>query len=118
MDECGFDLIEIGRIKRYRYRNASGILNAGLGMGDRPGRIAFCDATFMLRDEALRERILSPDAANGPDAALKAVMLMLVHGKADIAASLFDVASERIAPATRAVLARYLIRHRRKPAET
>lgn len=108
MDECGFDLIDIGRIKRYRYRNAAGIVNPGLGMGDRAGRIAFCDATFMLRDEALRARIQAPDAANGPDAALKAIVLMLVHGKADIAASLFDETAARLPEPVRAALARRL----------
>jgi FkbM family methyltransferase len=108
MDGLGFDLIDIGRIKRYRYRNNAGIVNPGLGLGDRAGRIAFCDATFMLRDEALRDRLLSSTPANGEHATLKAIMLMLVHGKADIAAWLFDAASQTIDQRARDALGRYL----------
>lgn len=97
MKERGFDLVDIGRIKRYRYRNGFGIVNPGLGMGDRAGRLAFCDALFLLRDERLLDRIHSGGAANGPDLALKAILALLVYGKADIAASIFEAARDRIA---------------------
>lgn len=108
MRDSGFDLIDIGRIKRYRYANAAGIVNPGLGMGDRAGRLAFCDALFMLRDDVLRDRILAGGGANGPDLALKAIIALLVHGKADIAAWLFDNCAARLPEGTRAALNRYL----------
>ena len=108
MRESGFELIDIGRIKRYRYRNAAGIVNPGLGMGDRAGRLAFCDALFMLNDEVLRDRILAGGGANGPDLGLKALVALLVHGKADLAAWLFDACADRWPDSVRPVLDRYL----------
>jgi FkbM family methyltransferase len=107
MAESGFELIDVSRIKRYRYRNSFGIVNPGLGMGDRAGRLAFCDSIFMLQDDVLLERITSGHAANGPDLALKAILVLLTYGKADLAAWIFDAASDRIEPRAREALARY-----------
>jgi FkbM family methyltransferase len=104
MADHEFDLIDVSRIKRYRYANNFGIVNPGLGLGDRAGRLAFCDAIFMLRDETLLARIRSGDDAN---LALKAIMVLLTYGKADIAAWLFDAASDRVPPAVCDQLARY-----------
>lgn len=108
MRESGFDLIDVSRIKRYRYRNSFGIVNPGLGMGDRAGRLAFCDAIFMLKDEVLLERIRSGYAGDGPDLAIKAILALLIYGKADIAAWIFDAASDCIRPQVREPLSRYL----------
>lgn len=107
MGESGFELIDVSRIKRYRYRNNFGIVNPGLGLGDRAGRLAFCDAIFMLKDEALLDRIAAGGGANGPDLALKAIMVMLVYGKADLAAWIYDAAGDRLAPEMREPLDRY-----------
>jgi FkbM family methyltransferase len=107
MGESGFELIDVSRIKRYRYRNGFGIVNPGLGLGDRAGRLAFCDAIFMLKDEALLERIAQGGGANGPDLALKAIMVMLVYGKADLAAWIYDAARDRLAPDIREPLELY-----------
>jgi FkbM family methyltransferase len=104
MREFGFELIDVSRIKRYRYRNSFGVVNPGLGLGDRAGRLAFCDALFLQTDDALLGRMKSGDGS----VALKAILTMLVYGKADIAAFLFDHASTEIPMETRAVLSEYL----------
>ncbi|MGE0774580.1 MAG: FkbM family methyltransferase [Sphingomonadaceae bacterium] len=96
MRDTGFDLIDIGRIKRYRYRNSFGIVNPGLGRGDRAGRLAFCDAVFMLRDERLLQRISENYQNNGPYLALKVIIVLLIYGKADLAAWIFDAARDHI----------------------
>lgn len=92
MRETGFELIDIGRIKRYRHKNSFGVVNPGLGMGDRAGRIAFCDAIFLKNDDALMDRITS-----GEDGlSLKVILALLVYGKADLAAWMYDRTSGRI----------------------
>jgi FkbM family methyltransferase len=107
MRESGFELIDLGRLKRYRYRNSFGVVNPGLGMGDRAGRLAFCDALFMLEDEALLKRIAGDLPHGGPDLALKAILVTLAYGKADLAAWIHDAAAERLQPAVREALERY-----------
>lgn len=92
MRDYGFDLIDVSRLKRYRYQNTSGVVNPGLGLGDRAGRLAFCDAIFLLRDETLSDRLSSGDGR----LALKAILTLLVYGKADMAAAIFDAAGGRI----------------------
>jgi hypothetical protein len=101
MRERGFELIDIGRIKRYRHRNSFGVVNPGLGMGDRAGRIAFCDAVFLKEDNLLSERI----AAGGSAFALKVILALLVYGKADFAAWTFDRTKDRIEARAREALA-------------
>jgi FkbM family methyltransferase len=108
MRSYGFDLIDIGRIKRYRYRNSAGVINPGLGIGDRAGRIAFCDAVFMLRDELLLERIRAECSAGRPELALKAIVVLLVYGKADIAAAILDAFEAELDPAQAAPIRRFL----------
>ena len=100
----GLELVDISRIKRYRFRNASGVVKPGLGGGDRPGRIAFCDAIFLRSDDRLLQQL---QAADG-QAALKAIMVLLVYGKADIAAWVFDAAADTLDPAARNAVAGYL----------
>lgn len=96
MRELGFDLVDISRIKRYRFRNSFGVVNPSHGMGDRAGRIAFCDALFLKNDEALMRRILGDQ--EGSRLALAAILVLLTYGKPDIAASIFDRAGGGIAP--------------------
>ena len=89
-------------LKRYRYRNSFGIVNPALGMGDWAGRLAFCDALFMLNDDALLERVAGAHPHGGPDLALKAVLVMLAYGKADLAAWIHDASAEKLSPEVRA----------------
>jgi FkbM family methyltransferase len=103
MRERGFDLIDVGRIKRYRYRNSFGVINPGLGFGDRAGRLAFCDAVFLLNDEALIARAMA-----NADVALKAIVVLLVYGKADLAAFVFDHAADGLDQPVKDAVAHYL----------
>lgn len=103
MRDCGFDLIDLNRIKRYRYRNAAGVVNPGLGLGDRAGRIAFCDAIFLRRDRELSARI----GTEGEAFTLKLILALLVYGKADIAAYAFDQGADRLPAEFRDELRRY-----------
>lgn len=108
MRKTGFELIDIGRIKRYRHNNSFGVVNPGLGMGDRAGRIAFCDAVFLKNDEILMDRI----SAGQDNLALKVILALLVYGKADLAAWIFDRTGGRIDAPVRAALAGMLKRLR------
>lgn len=108
MRESNFDLIDVGRLKRYRYRNSFGIVNPSLGMGDWAGRLAFCDALFMLNDDALLERVAGDNPFGGPELALKAILAALAYGKADLAAWIFDASAARLNPAVRENLSKYL----------
>jgi FkbM family methyltransferase len=92
MESMGFALMDISRIKKYRHNNASEIKNPWLGLGKRTGQIAFCDALYVRRyDELLRQK-------DKPGTALKAILLLLVYGKADLAAQLFDSAKAQLDP--------------------
>jgi hypothetical protein len=86
----GFELIDLYRLKRYRRANSAGIGNMSLGKGQRAGRLAYGDAFFMLREDKLRARIDAAEPAAAEAMALKAVLVMLVYGKPDMAAQLFD----------------------------
>ena len=108
MRERNFDLIELRRLKRYRYRNSFGIVNPALGKNDWAGRIAFCDALFMLNDDALLARIAGDHPQGGPELALKAILVMLVYGKADLAAWIYDATAERLPAPVREGLAHCL----------
>jgi FkbM family methyltransferase len=102
MESQGFELIDISRIKRYRHANQSGLINPWQGSGKRAGRIAFCDALYVRRYDELIERIADPTAA------LKAMLLLLVYGKADLAAHIFDIVQARLEPPIRKAIARDL----------
>ncbi len=82
-------------------------------MGDWAGRIAFCDALFLLKEDALLARIAGGHPHGGADLALKAMLAMLAHGKADLAAWIYDAASERLSPPVREKLAKYFRGKRR-----
>lgn len=107
MRELGFALLDVRRLKRYRYQNKSGVRDPSLGRGMRAGRLAFCDAIFALEPSLLWQRIERGGEANGVHAALKAMLLLLTYGKADLAAATFDRAAETIPVATRDACARF-----------
>lgn len=114
MREFNFDLIDLSRLKRYRYRNAFNVVNPALGMGDRAGRLAFCDSLFMLNDDALLARIASGRANGGTDLALKSILATLAYGKADLAAWIHDACADRLPPAVREALAAFFRRRRNR----
>lgn len=101
----GFEFIDFHRMKRYRHVNASRVTDHALGLGQRAGRLAFADAYFLLREDTAATRL----AALGPDAradlVLKAVMILIAYGKADLAARWFDRFGEVLSPAARARIA-------------
>ena len=101
MRGLGFALLDVRRLKRYRYRNRAGVDDASLGLGMRAGRLGFCDAIFVLEPEEIWRRIESGGGANGPDATLKAMVLLLTYGKADLASATFDRGAGSLAPDVR-----------------
>ncbi len=117
MREWHFDLIDVGRLKRYRYRNSFGVVDPALGMGDWAGRLAFCDALFMLNDDRLLERIAGDSPRGGPDLALKAILATLAYGKADLAAWICDASAARLTPAVHQRLSAYFRGKRRRRLE-
>jgi FkbM family methyltransferase len=97
MDARGFELIELHKLKRYRAANSLGIRQPLLGGGQRSGRVAYGDAIFMRRQDA----ILAAAREDGGASVLKGMLALLAYGKADHAAALFDV-GRQILPAGRA----------------
>lgn len=112
MRELGFGLLDIRRLKRYRFQNRSGVRDPSLGRGMRAGRLIFCDAIFLLEPELLWQRIARGGEANGPYAGLKAMVLFLTYGKPDLAAAAFDHASATMPPETRDACSRFFERLR------
>jgi FkbM family methyltransferase len=108
MGDHGFELVELYRLKRYRRANFSGIGNMSFGKGQRAGRLAYGDALFMLREDRLRGRIGAAGPAEAEATALKAVLAMLIYGKPDMAAQLFDQHREAIRDPWRANLGQWL----------
>lgn len=107
MRELGFALLDLRRLKRYRYENRSGVRDPSLGRGMRAGRLVFCDAIFVLEPELLWQRIDRGGGSNGRFAALKAMLLFLTYGKADLAAAAFDRGAEIMPPETRDACSRF-----------
>lgn len=110
MDGCGFELIDLYRLKRYRWANSAGIGNMSLGGGQRAGRLAYGDAVFFLKERELQSRL---DAA-GPDAAEKIVLssiaALLAYGKADMAAHVWDAGCAYVREPSRARLTDWFTR--------
>lgn len=99
MRSHGFALLDVRRLKRYRYRNKYQVRDASLGRGARAGRLAFCDAIFVVEPQLLWDRI--DRSADPATIGLKAVALMLVYGKGDLAAATFERVRDRLAPEIR-----------------
>ena len=114
MAERGFDLVDLSRFKRYRLRNASGVGNISLGGGQRAGRLAYGDALFMLGEEQLSARIAAA-TDKGEAIAMKAILTMIVYGKADLAARLFDLHGHVLAEGRASALRDYFAAVRRWP---
>lgn len=101
MRNLGFALLDLRRLKRYRYQNSLAVHDPSLGRGMRAGRLAFCDSIFMLEPGLLWARIERGGDANGAYAALKAMVLFLTYGKPDLAAAVFDRGAGGMPPAAR-----------------
>lgn len=110
MRDLGFALLDVRRLKRYRYQNREGVRDPSLGNGMRAGRLAFCDAIFALEPELTWQRIERGGGANGPHAALKAMALLLIYGKADLAAAMFDRGADAMPSTTRDACSRFFSR--------
>lgn len=92
----GFEFIDFYRLKRYRHLNRAGLDNLSLGRGHRPGRLALADALFLLREDAATTRLAALDQRAASHMALKAIVILLAYGKADIAARWFDLFGARL----------------------
>jgi FkbM family methyltransferase len=112
--ERGFELIDLYRPKRYRHDNSAGVANLSLGAGQRAGRLAYADAWFMLNEDALVARLDALDASAGAALAQKAMIVLLVYGKADMAARFHDIIADRLPPEARDAWGRYLRRLARR----
>lgn len=110
MADHGFELIDLYRLKRYRRLNRAGIGNVSLGGGQRAGRLAYGDAFFMLEEGRLLDRA----RAEGETTALKAIVALLVYGKPDLAAHLFDDTAGLFDAGRRSGIGRYLRGLRRR----
>jgi len=114
MAKRGFDLIELHRPKRYRAKNRSNVISPG-GMGEqRSGRIAYADGIFFLEEQRLLGRIGELPAEAAEAAALKAMLLLLLYGKPDMAARIFDLTRTHLAPDRRDALGRWFAALSRK----
>lgn len=90
MNEHGFELIELHKLKRYRAANSLGIRQPVLGGVQRSGRVAYGDAIFMRSPDV----ILAAAREDGGASILKAMIALLAYGKADHAAALLDAGKE------------------------
>lgn len=104
----GFELIDLYRPKRYRHANSAGITNVSLGSGQRAGRLAYADAWFMLGEDAFAARMAELEPAAAAALAQKAMIVLLVYGKADMAARLYDIVADQLEPAVRDAWGRHL----------
>lgn len=94
MNEEGFELIDLLKLKRYRAENSFGIRNAGVREGERSGRLAYADAIFLRR----KEQILETGRSDGGKSLLRAAIALVAYGKADLAAKLLDDGRDIIGP--------------------
>jgi FkbM family methyltransferase len=93
MNERGFELIELHKLKRYRAANSLGVRQPVLGGAQRSGRVAYGDAIFMRSPDA----ILAAAKTDGGASVLKAMVALLAYGKADHAAALLDAGKDLMA---------------------
>jgi hypothetical protein len=90
MQSQGFQLIEIYRMKRYRHLNSMSVGNAGMGGGHRAGQLAYGDALFMVGEELFARRIAYLPRGESGRQLLGLLVSLLVYGKVDTAAAIFD----------------------------
>jgi FkbM family methyltransferase len=90
MNERGFELVELHKLKRYRAANSLGIRQPVFGGAQRSGRVAYGDAIFMRSPHA----ILAAAREDSGASILKAMVALLAYGKADHAAALLDAGKE------------------------
>jgi FkbM family methyltransferase len=103
MRERGFALLDLRRLKRYRYRNVHQVADASLGRGMRAGRLAFCDAIFVLEPDRLWNRMSAAGDKSG-EIGLRMIALTLAYGKPDLAAAVFDRLADALPQNTRDAL--------------
>lgn len=110
MRERGFDLLDLGRPKRYRYGNSAGIAVEGsVSKAYSPlGKLAFADAYFLLREDLLLARV-EGDA----ELLLKVLTVLMLYGKADVANWLFDAAGAVLPEPARAAITDDFVQLRR-----
>jgi len=94
----GFDLIELHRPKRYRAKNRSNVVSPGDRGRQRSGRIAYADGIFFISEDRLLARLAGMAAGDAEVTALKAMLLLLIYAKPDMAARLFDLTLSYIEP--------------------
>lgn len=110
MQTQGFQLIEIYRPKRYRYLNSLGVGNVGTGGGHRSGQLAYADAIFMVRGDVFSGRIARLPRDEAMHQLLSLLVALMVYGKADTAAALFDQHQALLDPKLASALSRWLRR--------
>lgn len=115
MKRQGFDLIDLYRLKRYRRCNEEAVGNLSLGGGQRAGRLAYGDAIFFIEEHRLLDRIEALPARDAETLALKALVALLVYGKPDMAAAIFDRSRHVIEAGRCARLERYFASLSRGP---
>jgi hypothetical protein len=113
MQARGFELIEIYRLKRYRWLNSLGVGNVGIGSGHRAGQLAYGDAVFIAGESLLARRWARLAADQVAHQVLALLVSLAVYGKVDTAAALFDQHEAHLDQATRASLRRWLRSWRR-----
>ena len=86
MNERGFELIDLLRMKRYRAANSLGVRRPLLEGDERSGRVAYGDAIFLRSEQSL----LALAGTDSGASLLRAVIALLAYGKTDVAAALLD----------------------------
>ena len=112
MLERGFQIIEFSRPKRYIRLNSFGIGNVGIGDGHRAGQLGHGDALFVATDAHLERRWKNLPHSIVQRQALALIVLLLVYGKVDIAAAMFDRHQQVLDAPVRSVLHAWLKRWR------
>jgi FkbM family methyltransferase len=118
MHARGFLLIEFSRPKRYIRLNSFGIGNVGIGSGSRAGQLGHGDAVFVAGDELLARRWASLPAETVRHQALALIVLLLMYGKVDIAAAMFDSHHQRLDEVTSGKLRKWFARWHRAEYRT
>jgi len=115
MATCGFELVDLYRLKRYRWANRSAIGNLSMGGGQRAGRLAYGDAIFFLTESELRARIEAAAPGEAQHIVLGAITALLGYGKADMAAHVWDLHRDRVDDPHRARLTEWFARLGARP---